>query len=105
MPMRNAGTGPPVAPTLAEAYAWPSRPAVRKAKCIISRSISRLGIEWLPVNLVCKNYGVINTAHPFGAFAHHEPCNILQAFSAQQATHHLPSKDLASQGSLAFLNR
>src|SRR5438105_5630974 len=45
MPMRNAGTGPQAAPTVAEAYAWRSRPAARKAQCIISRSISRLGIE------------------------------------------------------------
>src|SRR5215471_16370811 len=45
MPMRNAGTGPRAAPTPAEVYAWRSRPAAKKAKCIISRSISRLGIE------------------------------------------------------------
>src|SRR3981081_4471315 len=45
MPMRNAGTGPQAALTAAEAYAWRSRPAARKAKCIISRSISRLETE------------------------------------------------------------
>src|SRR4051812_34371895 len=43
--MRNAGTAPLAAPTPAEASVWPSRPAARKAKCIISRSISRLGIK------------------------------------------------------------
>src|SRR6516162_216077 len=45
MQMRNAGTGPQAAPTPVEAYAWRSRHAARKAKCIISRSISPLGIE------------------------------------------------------------
>src|SRR6516162_1830547 len=45
MQMRNAGTEPQAAPTPVGAYAWRSPPAARKAKCIISRSISRLGIE------------------------------------------------------------
>src|SRR5258708_15569900 len=68
MPMRNAGTGPPAAPTPAEAYAWPSRPAARKAKCIIFRSISRLGIEASssarrpPVWLTC--FGFAAHRHP-----------------------------------------
>ena len=30
---------------------------------------------------------------------------ILEAFSAELATHHLASKDLGAEGSLAFLNR
>src|ERR1044071_7127709 len=45
MPMRNAGIGPPVAPIPAEAYAWRSRRAARKARSIISRSTSRLEIS------------------------------------------------------------
>src|SRR5215469_12285132 len=45
MPMRSAGTGPQAAPTPEEVYAWRSRPAARKARCTISRSTSRRGIE------------------------------------------------------------
>src|SRR5258706_6986186 len=61
MPMRNAGTAPPVAPTPAEAYAWPSRRAERRARSTISRPTSRPetssaanpGTE--PIVRICEN--------------------------------------------------